>query len=805
MKLKPGVFLQVFARRLTFKKQVACSGRMTARMFFLLLTVLLSQLLVRPDNIRASTFTIGSSDFLLDGKRFLIRCGEMHFARIPREYWEHRLKMAHAMGLNTVCAYLFWNTHEPEPGQFDFSGNADAAEFCRLAQREGLKVILRPGPYSCAEWDFGGFPYWLLKDADLKLRTQNAAYLKACERYLSTVGRQLAPLQITRGGPIIMVQVENEYGSYGNDRQYIGLLRDYLLAAGFEVPLFTCDGPSQLKNDTREDLFCVVNFGGNPESNFKALRQIRAQGPLMCGEYYPGWFDSWGKSHHTGDSSRIVKELGWMLEHNASFSIYMVHGGTSFGFTAGANCPPFAPQTTSYDYDAPISEAGWDTSKFHALRELFLQHLAPGETLPAIPAHEPSITIDRMELSEFSPLAMNLPAPRHDEHPRCMELCGQAHGCILYRTRLPAGAPALLKLTELHDYCLVFLDGKKIGTLDRRRNQNSIQLPTRTGPSGLDLLVDTFGHVNYGSYLHDRKGITEKVELVEGSGSKELTGWEVYSVPLDGSRLGSIKFEKGSTSLPAFYRTKFQLARAGDTFLDLSFWSKGVVWVNGHNLGRYWNIGPQQTLFCPGPWLKKGENELLVFELDGATNHTVAGLTLPVLNQVNETSSLVKHRKPGQNLVLAGSQPLVTGTFPPGSGWQTAKFPPTRGRYFCLEALNSQSGDSFTTCAELYLIGPDGKDLPRDAWKVFYADSEEVEGDDGKADNVFDLQSTTFWHTQWDGAQPVHPHQLVLDLGSVQTITGIRYLPRQESANGRIKDYRLYLRTEPFPLGTTTK
>lgn len=753
-----------------------------------------------------STFSIGSTDFLLDGKPFLIRCGEMHFARIPREYWQHRLRIAHAMGLNTVCAYLFWNAHEPEPGRFDFSGNADAAEFCRLAQAEGLKVILRPGPYSCAEWDFGGFPYWLLKDPELKLRTRNAAYLKACQSYLGAVGKQLAPLQITRGGPIIMVQVENEYGSYGNDREYIGVLRDDLKAAGFEVPLFTCDGPSQLKNDTRDDLFCVVNFGGNPESNFKALRQIRPDGPLMCGEYYPGWFDSWGKAHHTGESGRIVKELGWMLEHNASFSIYMVHGGTSFAFTAGANCPPFAPQTTSYDYDAPISEAGWDTPKFHALRELFLQHLSPGETLPAIPEREPVIAIGRVELAEFSPLWANLPAPRAEEHPKCMEFYDQGHGCILYRTRLAEGeGPGLLKLTEVHDYCLVFLGARRLGSLDRRHNQNSIQLPDYNGTVTLDLLVDTFGHVNYGSYLHDRKGITEKVELVRGGASKELTGWGVFNLPLESGVFASMKFQKGSTMLPAFYRAKFQLARTGDTFLDMSGWTKGVAWVNGHNLGRYWNIGPQQTLYCPGPWLRKGENELVVFELEGTTNHTVAGLTAPILNQVNEASSITRHRKPGQSLSLAGVQPLVTGSFPPGKDWQTVKFPSTQGRYFCLEALSSESGDEYTTCAELCLVGADGKDLPRDAWKVAYADSEEVEGDDGRADNVFDLQPTTFWHTQWESARPAHPHQLVLDLGSVQTVTGVRYLPRQDSANGRIKDYRVYLRTEPFALSGATK
>jgi len=750
----------------------------------------------------APAFSIGDNDFLLNGQPFLIRCGEMHFARIPTEYWQHRLRMARAMGLNTVCAYLFWNYHEPEPGHFNFSGNADAAQFCRLAQAEGLKVILRPGPYSCAEWDFGGLPYWLLKTPEIKVRTQDRRYLEAAQSYLRAVGKQLAPLQATRGGPIIMVQVENEYGSYGSDKQYIGILRDYLKQAGFEVPLFTCDGPSQLKNDTREDLFSVVNFGGGPEGNFKALREIRAHGPLMCGEYYPGWFDSWGKPHHFGDTANVVKELGWMLEHNASFSIYMVHGGTSFGLTSGANCPPFSPQITSYDYDAPISEAGWDTAKFHALRELFLKHLSPGEVLPPVPPRYPVVKIDPFNLTHAAPLLENLAHPRKEERPRPMELDSQGQGLILYRTQLPAGGPAMLKITELHDYGLVFLDGKKIATLDRRRNQSSVQLPARDpahGSASLEILVDTFGHVNYGGFIHDRKGITEKVELVSPAGTSELTGWDVYNLPLDPRELGKLKFDKEASDAPAFYRANFEVSSVGDTFLDLHSWGKGVVWVNGHNLGRFWNIGPQQTLYCPAPWLRRGRNELVVFELNGAAEHRVAGLVEPVLNQTSPEAALQKNRRPGQNLQFEGIQPIATGTLAPGKEWQKTEFPPAKGRYFCLEALDSQSGDNFTTCAELYLLGPDGKELPRDNWKVAYADSEETDGDDGKADNVFDLQSTTIWHTQWEGAQPSHPHHLVIDLGAEQTVAGVRYLPRQDSANGRIKNYRFYLSESLFP------
>jgi beta-galactosidase len=271
---------------------------------------------------------------------------------------------------------------------------------------------------------------------------------------------------------------------------------------------------------------------------------------------------------------------------------------------------------------------------------------------------------------------------------------------------------------------------------------------------------------------------------------------------LEAPDLGGLKFqklEKVDTSMPAFYRATFDLNQAGDTFLDFHTWGKGIAWVNGHNLGRFWNSGPQQTLYCPAPWLKKGRNELIVFELNGATWHVVSGLAEPILNQVAEAAPIKKHRAPGQAPNLTAATPVASGSFGPGKEWQTVTFPPTPARFVCLEALSSHSGDPFTTCAELQLIDPAGKDLPRETWKIAYADSEEVDGDDGNAENVFDLQSSTFWHTQWESAQPAHPHQLVLDLGGEHTVAGLRYLPRQDSANGRIKEYRVFLSKAPFP------
>jgi beta-galactosidase len=751
--------------------------------------------------IPSTNFKIGEQDFLVNGKPYVIRCGEMHFARIPKEYWVHRLKMAKAMGLNTVCAYLFWNLHEPTPGQFNWSGMADAAEFCKLAQKEGLFVILRPGPYACAEWEFGGFPWWLLKKKDIKLRTQDAYYLERCRIYLKEVGRVLAPLQVTNGGPIIMTQVENEYGSYGNDKEYIGKVRDYLVEAGFNVPLFTCDGPSQLKNDVRDDIFSVVNFGGNPEAGFKALREIRPKGPLMCGEYYPGWFDSWGTKHHTGTVDHVVKEIGYMLDHKASFSIYMAHGGTTFGQWTGANSPPYLPQTSSYDYDAPISEAGWDTAKFHALRTLFSGYLQEGETLPEVPARKTVIKIPAFSTTAIAPLFSNLPAFISDEKPRNMEEYDYGYGSILYRTKLSAATARTLNIKQVHDFALVYLNGQKIATLDRRKNENSCALPATKEGDVLDILVEAMGRVNYGEAMHDRKGITEGVFTSDASGkTTELLNWKISPIALSNDGAPKyLKFRSGKTTMPAYHKGSFMVKEVGDTFLDVSTWGKGLVWINGHCIGRFWNIGPTQTMYVPAPWLKKGANEIIILDYIGPTKNSLAGLALPKLDELAKQHVTAKHRKENQTLQLKDNVPVANGTFANGIEWQTVKFNSTKGRYFCIESLSSQKADDpYATIAELYLIDENGKELPRSKWKVLYADSEELDGDDGKADNVFDLQSTSIWHTQWKDKSPKHPHQLVIDLGESVNCSGIKYLPRQDNVNGRIKDFKIYLGTKAF-------
>lgn len=580
------------------------------------------------------TFAIGTNDFLLDGNKFQIRCGEMHAARVPREYWRNRLKMAKAMGLNTVCAYLFWNQIEQNPGKFDWSGQADVAEFCRVAQEEGLWVILRPGPYSCAEWEMGGLPWWLLKDHGIQLRTRDPQFMTAARSYLREVGKELGPLQITHGGPILMVQVENEYGSYGNDATYMGEMRQALRDAGFDVPLFACNPTSDLKHGFRQDLFPVVNFGSDPTKAFAALREILPQGPLMCGEFYPGWFDTWGQPHHFGNTPQYLADLQYMLSHGDSFSIYMVHGGTTFGLWSGAD-RPYKPDTSSYDYDAPISEAGWPTEKFYKTRELFSHYLLPGEALPDVPPTNAVIAIPPIQADKCAPIFANLPRAISDDEPRTMEEYNQGRGCIDYRTTVQAGTAATLKVRSIHDFGFVFLDGKLIDVMDRRATNFVVELHERKNPATLDILVNAMGRVNFGAQNADRKGIHGPVEV----DNVKLTNWKIYNLPLDDKMLAHLKFKKAgkfpARPAPAFWRATVSIEKPGDTFLDMRSWGKGVVWVNGHCLGRYWNIGPTQTMYVPAPWFKRGKNEIVILDLTGPENPVVAGLDHPILNELH--------------------------------------------------------------------------------------------------------------------------------------------------------------------------
>jgi len=738
------------------------------------------------------TFAIGANDFLLDGQRFQIRCGEIHAPRVPPEYWRHRLQMAKAMGLNTVCAYLFWNLHEPRPGEFNWSYEADAAQFCSIAQEEGLWVILRPGPYACAEWEMGGTPWWLLKHDDIKLRTRDPRYIGAAKRYFAEVARVLGPLQITKGGPILMVQVENEYGFFGKDAEYMGELRQVFIDAGFDVPLFACNPKDALRNGYRADLFPVVNFGSDPAGAFKALRQILPEGPLMCGEFYPGWFDTWGAPHHTGKTDKYLTDLEYMLKSNASFSIYMAHGGTTFGFWAGCD-RPFKPDTSSYDYDAPISEAGWTTDKFFKTRDLFAKYLLPGETIPEPPAKNPVISFPPVTLSAVVPIFNNLPKPITEEQPQAMEKYDQMFGCVLYRTTIPSGSATSLEAAAIKDFGFVFVDGQRVGVLDRRSGKAKLNLPARSKTAQLDILVEPMGRVNFGPEMKDPKGLIAPVKL----GGEVLKGWQVFNLPLDQKMLANLPFIQHGmphNAAPALWHGTIEIEKPGDTFLDLRSWGKGVVWVNGHCLARFWNIGPTQTAYVPGCWLKAGKNEIIIWDLIGPTKPEIAGLDTPILDQLRPELDFAKARRPEVTLKLDGVSPTYTGTFAAGSEMQEIKFPKTAaGKFFCLESLNAQDSGPYAAIAELDLLGADGVPLSHNGWTIAFVDSEERTGEDGTAENAIDGQTANLWHTQWSDSKPNHPHRFILNLGSTQTVSSLRYVPRQSAGGGRIKDYRVFV------------
>ena len=751
----------------------------------------------------AHKFEAGKNTFLLDGKPFVVKAAELHYTRIPQAYWSHRIEMCKALGMNTICIYIFWNIHEQEEGKFDFSGQNDIAAFCKLAQQHGMYVIVRPGPYVCAEWEMGGLPWWLLKKKDVALRTLDPYYMERVGIFMKEVGKQLAPLQVDKGGNIIMVQVENEYGSYGTDKPYVSAVRDLVRESGFtDVPLFQCDWSSNFTNNALDDLIWTVNFGtgANIDQQFKKLKELRPETPLMCSEFWSGWFDHWGRKHETRPAKDMVQGIKDMLDRNISFSLYMTHGGTTFGHWGGANNPAYSAMCSSYDYDAPISEAGWTTEKFFLLRDLLKNYLPAGESLPEVPAALPVIEIPEIHFNKVAPLFSNLPEAKQTVDIQPMEQFNQGWGTILYRTTLPEAtlAGTVLKITEVHDWAQIYADGTLLARLDRRKGEFTTTLPALKKGTQLDILVEAMGRVNFDKSIHDRKGITEKVELVSGNQAKELKNWTVYNFPVDYSFIKDKKYNdtKILPSMPAYYKSTFKLDKVGDTFLDMSTWGKGMVWVNGHAMGRFWEIGPQQTLFMPGCWLKEGENEILVLDLKGPAKASIKGLKKPILDVLREKAPET-HRKDGEKLKLTGEKVIHEGAFTPGNGWQEVRFAaPAKGRYFCLEALSPQANDNIAAVAEFDVLGVDGKPVSREHWKIRYANSEETRSGNRTADKIFDLQESTFWMTV-DNVP--YPHQLVIDLSKLETVTGFRYLPRAEKEYpGMIKEYRVYVKSADF-------
>ncbi len=582
------------------------------------------------------SFTIQGQQFQLDGKPFQILSGEMHYARIPRAYWRNRMEMAKAMGLNTIATYVFWNVHEPEPGQWNFSGNADLAEFLREAQQEGLYVILRAGPYSCAEWEFGGFPAWLLADPkmDTALRSDDPAFMIPAQRWLMKLGEVAAPFQIGRGGPIIAVQMENEYGDFGADQNYLKHVRAIFRQAGFtDALLFTTNPTKGEKNGSLDGTYAAVNFGiGHAGQALDFLATMRPGQPLFAAEYWPGWFDHWGQPHETRPIGPQIGDLNAILGRGASVNLYMFHGGTSFGFMNGASWTSgaYMPDVTSYDYDAPLDEAGHPTPKYDAYRKIFAKYA--DHPLPAVPSTPPVIAVPQFMLSRSASLWQNLPAPVHADSPHAMESYGQSYGFILYRTVLRDALAGTLAIPGLNDYATIYVNGRLVGTLDRRLKQESLQLTGVEKDAVLDILVENSGRINSTRMMrHEQKGAPHGVTL----NGKPLTGWEVFPLPM--TDLSQVRFHHFGASPhestgPHFYAGRFRINRVGDTFLDVRSLKKGAVWINGHAIGRYWQIGPQDTLYVPGPWLNPGWNQVVVFDLDGVESPRLSGLAAPILD-----------------------------------------------------------------------------------------------------------------------------------------------------------------------------
>lgn len=596
-----------------------------------LLTLSLIFAIALPIGVSAApwpAFSTRGTQFIRDGRPYQLISGAIHFQRIPRAYWKDRLQKARAMGLNTVETYVFWNLVELREGQFDFTGNNDIGAFVREAASQGLNVILRPGPYVCAEWEAGGFPAWLFADPTLRVRSQDPRFLDASQRYLEALGTQVRPLLNGNGGPIIAVQVENEYGSYGDDHGYLQAVRALFIKAGLGgALLFTSDGAQMLGNGTLPDVLAAVNVApGEAKQALDKLATFHPGQPQLVGEYWAGWFDQWGKPHAQTDAKQQADEIEWMLRQGHSINLYMFVGGTSFGFMNGANfqggpSDHYSPQTTSYDYDAVLDEAGRPMPKFALFRDVITR--VTGLQPPPLPAASRFIDLPDTPLHASASLWDNLPAAvATTADPQPMERYGQAYGYILYRTTLHGPRKGRLYLGEVRDDAHVYVDRLFVGRAERRRQQVWVEVDIPSGTHCLDVLVENSGRVNYGPHLADgRAGLIGPVML----NHERVNNWETFLLPLQ-----TPEAIHGWTTAPmqgpAFHRGTLFIRTPGDTFLDMEAFSKGVTWANGHMLGRYWDIGPQRALYFPGAWQRQGENTVLVFDVSDTAAAQVRGV-----------------------------------------------------------------------------------------------------------------------------------------------------------------------------------
>jgi beta-galactosidase len=570
-------------------------------------------------------FRIGEEDFELDGKPFRILSGAIHYFRVHPDLWRDRIRKARQMGLNTIETYVAWNAHAPREDEFDVSGRLDLGRFLDDVAAEGMHAIVRPGPYICAEWDNGGLPGWLFRSGGVGVRRNEPQFIAAIERYMQQLAPILVPRQVDRGGPIILVQVENEYGAYGSDPAYLQRLVDIYRSVDLTVPYTTVDQPTpeMLENGSIPGLHKTASFGSRSIERLATLREHQPTGPLMCSEFWDGWFDHWGAHHHTTDAAESARDLDDLLAAGASVNLYMFHGGTNFGFTNGANDKGvYQPLITSYDYDAPLDESGAPTPKYWAFREVLSKYTelhADDVPAPREPAPTPVATVDRtLPLADIVDRLGSWEA--HTDVPT-MDALGVFTGFALYRAEIDVAGASALEVDEVRDRALVFLDRSPVGVLARDHHDRALALPA-DARGVLEILVEDQGRVNYGARIGEPKGLIGEVRI-EG---EPLRRWEV--LPFD---LGSIDVVRealdeagpvGRTLAgPSFVRAHFTVDAPADLYLDTTSWGKGAAWVNGFPLGRYWSRGPQHTLFVPAPAVRAGRNELVLFELQAAPAH----------------------------------------------------------------------------------------------------------------------------------------------------------------------------------------
>ena len=565
------------------------------------------------------TFTVEKDGFRLGGEPFRVISGAIHYFRVPREYWRDRLIKLKACGFNTVETYVAWNMHEPREGEFDYSDMLDIEDFLATAAELGLYAIVRPGPYICSEWEFGGLPWWLLKNDGIRLRCMEPDYIAAVDRFFDSLIPRIAAHQITEGGNVILVQVENEYGSYGDDSEYIRYLADGLRRRGINVPLFTSDGTNKqmLTGGTVPEIFKTANFGSRAEEQFAALREYQPDGPLMCAEFWNGWFDHWTEEHHHRSGDDAAASLDDILAHGGNVSAYMFHGGTNFGFMNGANCfDKYEPTVSSYDEDAPVNECGDLTDKYFRFREVISKY-AP------IPDIELPAPVKKKKYGKFEFTACRrlfdcldkLSTPVETVCPLPMEKLGQGYGFILYRAEVRGPRETQnVRIQEPRDRAYIYKNDELLGVQYRNDREPAVSTDIPAEGATLSVLVENMGRVNYGAYLRDPKGVTEGI----GFGWNFIYHWQTYPLPLDDlSAVDFIEQKPVFDSTPLLLRAEIDIDECCDTFVKLPGFKKGMIFINGRALSRYWEVGPQRSAYLPAPFLKKGKNELIVLELEG--------------------------------------------------------------------------------------------------------------------------------------------------------------------------------------------